>query len=45
MLPGLKSFICLRFEEYARAHPEERVVVMFDMTNAGITNMVRFKLH
>ena len=39
-LPMVKKFVAWWIEKHCSKHPSERIVVLFDMTDAGFANMV-----
>jgi hypothetical protein len=41
----MKKFIAWYFEEHHKAAPGARIVLIFDFTNAGITNMASWSYH
>ena len=43
-LPLIKKFFGFMMEWQSINHPGEQIVLMFDMTNAGLSNLVRIML-
>lgn len=37
---AVKRFITYNFEEHVRAHPGQRIVILFDMTETGLSHLV-----
>jgi len=37
---AVKRFITYNFEEHIRAHPGQRIVILFDMTETGLRHLV-----
>lgn len=37
---AIKRFITYHFEQHIREHPGERIVLLFDMTGAGVSHLV-----
>jgi hypothetical protein len=37
---AVKRFITYNFEEHVRARPDQRIVILFDMTQTGLRHLV-----
>jgi len=39
---AVKRFIIYNFERHLRRHPGQKLVILFDMSETGLRNLVRF---
>ena len=44
MVPEIKKYICWYLEQHHKENPGVRIVLIFDFTDAGVTNMVNYIL-